>query len=57
MQHLLIKVECMEHLQKRFTKEKVEMLLKGYSKGIIDRLRIENIMGIGKTRFFACLQQ
>ena len=46
----------MEHLQKRFTKEKVDMLLKGYSEGIMDSLRIENMMGIYKTRFFARLQ-
>ena len=47
----------MEHLHKRFSEDQVKVLLKGYSEGILDRLAIENMLGIGKTRFFALLQQ
>jgi len=47
----------MEQMHKRFTAEQVKVLLKEYCQGTLDRLAIEEILGIGKTRFFALLRQ
>ena len=46
----------MKQMHKRFTAEQVRVLLKGYCQGTLDRLAIEEILGIGKTRFFALLR-
>jgi hypothetical protein len=54
---LLKREESMDQVHKRFTAEQVRVLLKGYCQGILDRLAIEEILGIGKTRFFALLRQ
>jgi len=47
----------MEQIHKRFTAEQVAALLKGYCQGILDRTTVEEVLGIGKTRFFALLDQ
>ncbi len=47
----------MEQIHKRFTAEQVKVLLKGYCQGALDRLAIEETLGISKTRFFALLTQ
>ncbi len=47
----------MEQIHKRFTDEQVKALLKGFCQGSLDRLAVEEILGIGKTRFFALLNQ
>ena len=47
----------MEQIHKRFTSEQVKVLLKGYCQGTLDRSAIEEILGIGKTRFFSLLKQ
>jgi len=47
----------MEQMHKRFTAEQVQVLLKGYCQGMLDRPSIEEILGICKTRFFALLRQ
>ena len=47
----------MEQIHKRFTAEQVKVLLKGYYQGMLDRDAVEEILGIGKTRFFALLRQ
>ena len=47
----------MEQIHKRFTVEQVQVLLKGYCQGMLDRPSIEEILGISKTRFFALLRQ
>ncbi len=47
----------MDQVHKRFTAEQVRVLLKGYCQGTLDRLAVEETLGIGKTRFFALLQQ
>jgi len=47
----------MDQVHKRFTAEPVEVLLKGYCQGMLDRATIEEILGMGKTRFFALLTQ
>ncbi len=47
----------MDQVHKRFTAEQVRVLLKGYCQGTLDRLAVEETLGIGKTRFFALLRQ
>jgi len=47
----------MDQVHKRFTAEQVKVLLKGYCQGTLDRLAVEEVLGIGKTRFFALLRQ
>jgi len=47
----------MDQIHKRFTAEQVQVLLKGYCQGMLDRPSIEDILGISKTRFFALLRQ
>jgi len=47
----------MEQIHKRFTAGQVKVLLKGYCQGTLDRLAIEEILDINKTRFFALLRQ
>jgi hypothetical protein len=58
MIHSSVKEEgCMDQIHKRFTAEQVKVLLKGYYQGMLDRPSVEEILGIGKTRFFALLRQ
>ena len=47
----------MKQIHKRFTEEQVAVLLKGYCQGTIDRITVEETLGIGKSRFFAVLAQ
>jgi len=47
----------MEQTHKRFTADQVKALLRGYCQGKLDRSAIEEILEIGKTRFFALLRQ
>jgi len=47
----------MEQLHKRFTTEQVKALLKGFCQGALGGLEVEEILGIGKTRFFALLSE
>ena len=47
----------MDQIHKRFTTEQVKVLLKGYYQGMLDRTAVEEVLGIGKTRFFALLRQ
>ena len=47
----------MEQIHKRFTAEQVAALLKGYCQGILDRATVEEVLEVGKTRFFALLKQ
>ncbi|MFC1955874.1 hypothetical protein ACFLWZ_05035 [Chloroflexota bacterium] len=43
----------MDQIHKRFTTEQVKVPLKGYYQGMLDRTAVEEVLGIGKTRFFA----
>ena len=43
----------MEQLHKRFNVEQVKMLFERYATGDISRSEIQEILGLGKTRFFA----
>ena len=47
----------MDQVHKRFTTEQAKVLLKGYYRGMPDRVAVEEILGIGKTRFFTLLKQ
>lgn len=43
-------------LHKRFTTDQVKALLQGYGQGAIERQAVADILGVGKTRFFALLE-
>ena len=47
----------MDQLHKRFTTEQVRALLAAYRQGTMNRTEIEDVLGIGKTRFFALLKE
>jgi len=47
----------MDQVHKRFTAEQVKVLLKGYCQGSLDRVTIEEILAISRSRFFAFLKQ
>ncbi len=42
----------MEQIHRRFTTEQVRALLKGYLEKNLERREVEEILGIGKARFF-----
>ena len=45
----------MDQIHKRFNAEQVQVLLKGYCQGMLDRPSVEEILGVNKTRFLALL--
>ena len=47
----------MDQLHKRFTTEQVKVLLQGYCQGTMSRAEVEEMLHIGKTRFFALLKE
>jgi hypothetical protein len=47
----------MEQVHRRFTGEHVRNLLRGYAEGLLDRGGVEELLGIGKTQFFALLKR
>lgn len=47
----------MDQLHKRFTVEQVKVLLQGYCQGTMSRVEVEEMLNIGKTRFFALLKE
>ena len=47
----------MKQIHKRFTVDQLRVLLQGYCQGTLDRAAVEEILGIGKTRFFALLKE
>ena len=46
----------MTQVHKRFTAEQVKVLFQGYCQGNLTRPAVEEMLGIGKTRFFALLK-
>jgi transposase len=46
----------MDQLHKRFTDDQIRMLYRRYCEGRMSRTEIEEILGVGKTRFFALLK-
>ena len=47
----------MDQLHKRLSNEQVRVLLRGYCEGTLDRAIVEEVLGIGKSRFFAILME
>jgi hypothetical protein len=47
----------MDQIHKRFTVDQIKVLLQGYCQGTIERIGVEETLGIGKTRFFALLKE
>jgi hypothetical protein len=47
----------MDQLHKRFTDEQIKVLFQGYCQGILRRAEVQEMLSIGKTRFFALLKQ
>jgi len=47
----------MEQLHKRLTKEQVKLLIQGYDQGKMSRAEAQEMLGVGKTRFFALVKQ
>jgi transposase len=46
----------MDQLHRRFTVEQVKVLLHGYAQGTLSRAEAQEMLGLGKTRFFAWLR-
>ncbi|MCL5960467.1 MAG: hypothetical protein M1358_14360 [Chloroflexi bacterium] len=47
----------MRQIHTRFTADQVKALLKGYEEGNLDRLTIEEMLEIGRSRYFALLKE
>jgi transposase len=47
----------MTQLHKRFADDQVKVLFQGYCQGLLARAEIQEMLGIGKTRFFALLKE
>ncbi|MFC2060860.1 hypothetical protein ACFLTZ_07265 [Chloroflexota bacterium] len=47
----------MDQIHKRFTAEQVQVFLRRYCQGILDRPAIEETFGIGKSTFFVLLRE
>jgi len=47
----------MTQLHKRFTDGQVKVLFRGYCQGLLGRAEIQEMLDIGKTRFFALLKE
>jgi hypothetical protein len=48
--------ETMSQIHKRFTDEQVKVLFQGYCQGQLARTDLQELLGIGKSRFFALLK-
>lgn len=47
----------MDQLHKRFTDQQIKVLFQGYRQGVLRRAEVQEMLSIGKTRFFALLKQ
>jgi hypothetical protein len=47
----------MPQLHRRFTDEQVKVLFQGYCQGVLARAEIQEMLGVGKTQFFALLKE
>jgi len=47
----------MDQLHKRFSDEQIKVLLQGYCKGLLRRAEVQDMLSVGKTRFFALVRQ
>jgi hypothetical protein len=48
--------ETMSQIHRRFTDEQVKVLFQGYCRGQLARTDLQDLLGIGKSRFFALLK-
>ncbi len=46
----------MTQLHKRFSDEQIKVLLQGYCRRILSRAEVQEVLGIGKSRFFALVK-
>ena len=46
----------MSHIHRRFTDEQVRLLFQGYCQGQLRRVDLQDLLGIGKSRFFALMK-
>ena len=46
----------MAQLHRRLTEEQIKVLLQGYCKGKMSSAHVQEMLGVGKTRFFALLK-
>jgi len=46
----------MSHVHRRFTDEQVRVLFQGYCQAQLRRVDVQDLLGIGKSRFFALLK-
>jgi hypothetical protein len=46
----------MTHVHRRFAGEQVKILYQGYCQGNLSRSDVEEMLGMGKTRFLALLK-
>ncbi len=42
----------MDQLHKRFTDQQIKVLFQGYCQGVLRRAEVQEMLSIGKTRFF-----
>lgn len=55
---ILIKKEgIMAQLHKKFSDEQIKVILRNYCSGHISRAAVEELLGIGKSRFFILLNK
>lgn len=47
----------MDQLHKRFNDQQIKVLFQGYCQGVLRRAEVQEMLSIGKTRFFALLKQ
>lgn len=47
----------MDQLHKRFTDQQIKVLFQGYCQGVLRRAEVQEMLSIGKTRFFALLKR
>ncbi len=47
----------MDQLHRRFTDEQVRLLFRGYCQGMLDRATVEEVLEIGRSRFFTLLKE
>ena len=48
--------ETVSQIHRRFTDEQVKVLFQGYCQGQLARTDLQDLLGIGKSRFFALLK-
>ena len=46
----------MDQLHRRLTDEQIKVLLQSYCRGKMSRAQVQEMLGVGKTRFFALMK-